>query len=303
MESLIYNVVRKQGYRVFPIFRSHMQKSSVFAAIALEVMLTSCNTRVDSIEYGSNNGKYINIHGSEIYYEEYGSGPPLLLLQGGNGSIRDFRLCIPELSKRFHIVAPDTPGQGRSGLADSLSYELMAEYASEFIDLLGLDSAFVIGWSDGGNTGLILAYNRPDKIRGVVASGANYLLSGYPSLLNDTSDWRSEIQSPQFEIDHKEAIEDYLHNSPTPRDWRKYSLDIHELWHKEVYFSSKILEGIKVPVMIVVGDKDDVTLEHAIDMHRRIKGSQFLVLPNTTHMVFEERRDLITKIATDFFLR
>ena len=50
------------------------------------------------IKYGSNNGKYISILNKKIYYEEYGKGTPLILLQGGMGSIEDFALCIPELS-------------------------------------------------------------------------------------------------------------------------------------------------------------------------------------------------------------
>jgi hypothetical protein len=88
------------------------------------------------IKYGSNNGKYISIFNKKIYYEEYGKGTPLILLQGGMGSIADFALCIPELSKHFRVIAPDTPGQGRSELADSMSYELMAEYISKLIDIL-----------------------------------------------------------------------------------------------------------------------------------------------------------------------
>ena len=81
----------------------------------------------------------------QIYYEEYGKGTPLILLQGGMGSIEDFALCIPELSKHFRVIAPDTPGQGRSELADSMSYELMAAYISKLIDILKLDSAYVMG--------------------------------------------------------------------------------------------------------------------------------------------------------------
>src|SRR6185503_20224332 len=100
---------------------------------------------------------------------EYGKGTPLLLLQGGMGGIEDFARCIPDLSQHFHVIAPDTPGQGRSEMADSLSYQMIAEYISRLIDVLRLDSAYVMGWSDGGNTALILANRRPDKIKKVLA--------------------------------------------------------------------------------------------------------------------------------------
>ncbi|HTE31635.1 MAG TPA: alpha/beta hydrolase [Chryseolinea sp.] len=253
------------------------------------------------VRYGSNNGKYISIFNKKIYYEEYGKGMPLILLQGGMGSIEDFALCIPELSKHFRVIAPDTPGQGRSELADSMSYELMAEYISKLIDLLKLDSAYVMGWSDGGNTGLILGSNRPDKIKKVLASGANFKLSGYPSIQNDTSDWEKELRSPEFESKNKEAIKEYLNLCPTQRDWRKMLIDLNKMWHKEIYFSPTLLEDLKIPVMIVLGDRDAVTLEHGIEMYKLVKGSQFCVLPNTSHNVFRERPKLINELAITFF--
>ena len=73
------------------------------------------------------------------------------------------------------------------------------------------------------------------------------------------------------------------------------------MWRKEIYFLPTVLEGLKIPVMIVLGDRDAVTLEHGIEMHRLIKGSQFCVLPNTSHAVFRERPELINALAITFF--
>lgn len=192
------------------------------------------------------------------------------------------------------------PGQGRSTLADSMSYQLLADYISKLIEILKLDSAYVMGWSDGGNTALILANNRPDKIRKVLASGANYKLSGYPSILNDTTDYVRLVNSPEFKKDAKEEIEHYDSLYPG-RDWKKVFIDLNKMWTQKIYFPASVLEGIKIPVMIVLGDRDAVTLEHGIEMHRLIKGSQFCVLPNTTHRVFYERPELIDEIAIQFF--
>jgi len=252
------------------------------------------------IKYGSNGGRYVPVFNSKIYYEEYGKGAPLILLEGGMGSIADFSLCIPELAKHYRVIAPDMPGQGRSTLADSMSYQLLADYISKLIEILKLDSAYVMGWSDGGNTALILANNRPDKIRKVLASGANYKLSGYPSILNDTTDYVRLVNSPEFKKDAKEEIEHYDSLYPG-RDWKKVFIDLNKMWTQKIYFPASVLEGIKIPVMIVLGDRDAVTLEHGIEMHRLIKGSQFCVLPNTTHRVFYERPELIDEIAIQFF--
>lgn len=253
------------------------------------------------IPYGSNNGKYISIFDTRIYYEEYGKGTPLILLQGGMGGIENFSASIPELSKHYRVIAPDTPGQGRSELADSMSYQLIAEYMSKLIDTLRLDSVYVMGWSDGGNAALILGYIRPDKIKKVLASGANYKLSGYPSVQNDSTDWEKVLADPAFAIENKAGIDNYINLCPWPRDWKKMIIDINKMWSQKIYFPATVLEGLKIPVMVVLGDRDAVTLEHGIEMHRLIKESQLCILPNTSHAVFKERPDLINEIAIEFF--
>src|SRR6185295_721332 len=235
-----------------------MKKGSLWMSILISCLWTDVTIGQPKIEYGSNNGKYISILNTRIYYEEYGKGAPLLLLQGGMGSIGDFALCIPELSKHFRIIAPDTPGQGRSEMADSLSYQLMAEYISRLIDLLKLDSAYVVGWSDGGNTALILANRRPDKIKKVLTSGANYKVTGINA--GDT-DWLKPLP-PDFEIKNKKYVDKYNKMCPTPRNIRKVISDLKKMWAQEIYFLPSVMVGIKVPVMIVLGDRDGVTLEH-----------------------------------------
>src|SRR5687768_12615266 len=109
--------------------------------ILLPVFCNSCSTETKSINVGSNNGKTITINGTSVYYEDYGQGTPLLLFSGGgiNRSIKDFDKCIPELSKHYRVIAPDTPGQGRSGQSDSLSYDLLTDFMSQFIDSLKID--------------------------------------------------------------------------------------------------------------------------------------------------------------------
>jgi len=79
-------------------------------AIVVSLCLSLLAEGQSNIVYGSNNGTYISIFNTKIYYEEYGKGTPLLLLQGGMGSIADFKLCIPELSKHFRVILPDRPG-------------------------------------------------------------------------------------------------------------------------------------------------------------------------------------------------
>jgi pimeloyl-ACP methyl ester carboxylesterase len=269
--------------------------------IAGQFLGASCNTEPKKIEYGSNDGKRVSVLNRKIYYEEYGQGIPLVLLSGGgiSRSINDFEKCIPDLSHHFRVIAPDTPGQGRSEQIDNMSYETLTDYLSHFIDVLKLDSAYVMGWSDGGIVGLLLAGERPDKIKKVLAVGAN---NGLKGAIPPTIDINivKPLPMDDWEKNNKEIIEKYM--KTLPRDWKKLVNDLNTMWYQhEDYFSKSVYDSIKVPVMIVLGDRDQITTEHGLEMHRLIKGSEFCVLPNTSHEVFAERPDLINKIAIDFF--
>jgi pimeloyl-ACP methyl ester carboxylesterase len=133
------------------------------------------NSRAESEEYGGNTrlGKYASVNGIRLYYEIYGAGEPLLLLHGNNSSIAAFDRQIPELAKHYQVIALDSRGQGNSS-ADStrLTYELFADDTAAFLDLLGIDRAHVLGWSDGGNIGLLLALRHPRKVRKLASMAA-----------------------------------------------------------------------------------------------------------------------------------
>ena len=205
--------------------------------------MTSCNTGTDKIEYGSNDGKQLIIFNKKIYYEEYGQGTPLILLSGGglSRSIKDFENCIPGLAKYYRIIAPDTPGQGRSEQADTLSYGVLLEFISPFIDSLKIDSAYVMGWSDGGIVGILLAEKRPEKIRKVIAVGANNglrraippdipIYSVYPMTLD------------YFEKNNERVlIERYMNT--LPRNWKKQVNDLNVMWYQNSHiFPTQLID-------------------------------------------------------------
>jgi len=249
------------------------------------------------INYGSNNGKYLTIRNTKVYYEEYGRGTPLLMLHGGFGNISDFKKCIPELSKKFRLIIPDAPGQGRSDFPDSsLSYQLKASYYSVMIDQLKLDSVYVLGWSDGGNEGLLLANYRPDKVKKLLVSGANYKSSAIGIKEGDTT-----ILNPDWlQKNWQGIINKYTKLSPN-HDWKRYFHEQRKVWTSDEYFPKSTLEAINIPVLVVYGDHDDIMLSHGIEIRDAIKNSQFCILPNTSHSVFDEKPEVIGKIAMDFF--
>ncbi|MFD0763589.1 alpha/beta fold hydrolase [Mucilaginibacter lutimaris] len=118
--------------------------------------------------YGRNTavGKYANIRGIKIYYEVYGQGEPLLIIHGNGGSINNFVYQIPYFAQKYRVILADSRAQGKTvDNADSLSYEMIADDLNGLLDHLKIKNANVIGWSDGGIEGLLLAMYHPDKVK------------------------------------------------------------------------------------------------------------------------------------------
>ncbi|MBR8534774.1 alpha/beta hydrolase [Carboxylicivirga sediminis] len=250
--------------------------------------------------YGSNLeiGKYATINGNKIYYETYGQGTPLLLLHGGLGSISNFMYSIPTFSEHFKVIAIDSPGHGRSSHVDSLSYPYLTERISEFIDYLKLDSLYILGFSDGAVVGLQLAADRPDKVRKLIAIGANIRLDALSEgsinwMRNDMIEWAKNKDGwwsknilPLLEEPERSDI--YLENTK-------------KMWLTKVYVEDKKVQSIKIPTMIMQGDKDGIKNEHAVELSNYIENSQLCILPNTNHYVFGSKPKMVNQIAIDFF--
>lgn len=269
-----------------------MKKTLIIALLLLSQTLFA------QVPYGSNNGKYVTIKGAKVYYEEYGKGTPLLLLHGGFGSIKDYKNVIGPLAKNFRVIALDSPGQGRSEQIDAISYQIYANYYSAFIDQMKLDSVYVLGWSDGGNSAYILAYDRPDKVKKVIVSGANSDTDGYPDgAIADMKTWTPETISDGLK---HYWLDDFLKLSPNKGTWQKSFTQLRNMWITKEVISDDHLSKIKSKFLIVYGDKDVTKLEHGLHIYRTIPGSQLAILPNTSHHTFAEKPKLISNLIVDF---
>lgn len=253
----------------------------------------------NDIDYGSNNGKTIEVNGTKLYYEEYGQGTPLILLHGGLSSIRGLRSIIPALSKSFHVYAVDAPGNGRSEQADSISYPLMADYYSRMIDLLQLDSVYVYGFSLGGTTALHLAANRQDKVKMLIAHSASNHLDGYNEQFAGTPEMTPEVVEEYAQW----WLEGHLKRTPEPDKWKKFIHDMQKVWYPREFISDSSLQSIKASTLIVQGDKDLIWINTAHHIHTQIKNSQLAILPNTTHFVHGEDPELLLDIIVPFLTK
>lgn len=278
----------------------NIMQSHKLISVLIILVVSSWKSSSQEINYGSNQGKYVTLYDTNIYYEEYGSGIPLLLFHGGFGSIHDFQQVIPNLSKHYRVIAVDSPGHGRSQQADSLSFDSMTDYYSIMIDQFKLDSVSIIGYSDGGITALHLAAKRPDKVKKIIASGVNSRMDGINA---EVLEYLKLINPAFIETHQKEWLADYKSKSPEKDKWKKYITDITRMYSKDVLITDQILSNIRAKVLLVFGDRDVIKLEHGIELFQKISGSQLCVLPNTPHEVFSESPELISKIGIEFLTK
>ena len=249
------------------------------------------------INYGSNKGKYIDVLGREIYYEEYGKGDTVLMLHGGPGSIANFSRIIPELSRNYRVIAMDTPGQGHSERAENVSYQLLAENASAFIDKLGIKKCYVVGWSDGACTALLLAANRPDAISRVFVSGAFSNIDGFTD--EAKSFWATitpEIVEQTWGGWHLAYQKRYPRN-----DWKILINDVREMVNDNIYITDEKLKRISCKVLLAYGDRDSFTMEHIVFLSKTIRDTELMILPGTGHSTFDEQPEIMTLAIERFF--
>lgn len=237
------------------------------------------------INYGNNKtaGKYALINGAKIYYETYGEGNPLLLIHGNSGSIVAFEKQIPFFSKHYKVIAMDSRLQGKSeGNADTLSYEMMANDCCVLLDYLHLDSAYIIGWSDGGVNGLLMAMQCPEKVKALAVSGANVL-----------------PDSTAFSTADVVATQNYTANNPAATIVEK---TLNRLMQYQPNIPFENLSKIKCPVLVMAGDADVIKESHTKKIAQSIPGAKLCIFPNSNHGVCQQHPDLFNIKLYDFFI-
>ena len=127
--------------------------------------------RINAQESVAPNGKFATVKGRKIYYEDTGKGVPLLLLHGFFGTCSQWKGFVPEFSKAYRVIAIDLPGHGRSDYMDTTdvySHKMATEYLIAFLDVLHIDSVYVMGTSTGGVLCLYMATLKPELTKKII---------------------------------------------------------------------------------------------------------------------------------------
>ena len=263
---------------------------STLAATALTLTIIGC---APAPAPGSH---YADVRGIHMYYEVRGAGRRVLvLLHGGAGNGQQFEHQIPDFERHYKLVVPDMCAQGRtSDRPGPLTYHDMAEDVIALMDKLHVSKFDLMGWSDGGVTGLDIAIHHPKRLRHLVTFGANFAPDGLQDsdvAWDDTATWAAFGDGMR---------QGWTKLAPDTSDYRDAMTKIIALWRTQPHFSPQELKKIRAKTLICAGDHDVIRREHTDALARAIPHAQEWIVPDASHSVMMEKPDEVNVRVLEF---
>lgn len=213
---------------------------------------------------------WINVNGIKMYYEVHGCGRPLIMVHGNSEDHNIFYDSRVLLSRHFTVYTVDSRGHGHSTRVEELHYNDMADDMIAFMDQLDLRDVIFYGFSDGGIIGLLAAM-RCDRIGMLITSGANLTPAG--------------VMAP-FRIIAKAAY-------AVTKDPKM------KLMIVEPNISTDELAQIKVPTVVMAGEKDLVLGKETAKIAMSIPGAKLRIIPGEGHGSYIVHKSRIADIIME----
>ena len=259
----------------------------------LKLEIVGRDIPITVLKYGSNEkvGKYAKVNGIKMYYEIYGKGKPLVLIHGNGANIESMGHQIQYFSEHYKVIVADSRGHGKTGIGEGeLTYKQMAADWAELLEYLEIDSTYIIGWSDGGIIGLLLAINNPSKVKMLAAMGAN--------LQPDTSalyPWAVNWIKKKYKM-----YDNKLQKNDTTKNWKLLKQYFY-LMMTQPNIPLADLHKISVPVLVLAGDKDMIREEHTVLIFQNIPKAHLCIFPGQTHFIPITDPELFNQTIYKFF--
>lgn len=277
-------------------------KFLIYSAFYILTLL-SCNNAIESRQINNQiNAKttdslsfrngYSAVNGLKMYYEEYGEGKPLILIHGGGSTIQtNFEKIIPILAKKRKVIAMELQAHGRTNDRNTeTTFEQDADDIATLLKNLNIEKADFLGFSNGGTTTLQIAIRHPQIVDKMILGSALAKRNGVP-------DWFWGFMSKASLENMPQQLKDgYKKVASDPNGLQI----MHERDSKRMINFKDIpdsqITSIKAPALIIIGDKDIITPEHALELHRQLENSELAIIPGGHGDYIGE----ITTIKPDF---
>jgi pimeloyl-ACP methyl ester carboxylesterase len=220
-------------------------------------------------------GNYANVNGIKMYYEIHGEGKPLVLIHGGGSTIETtFGQILPLFAQHYKVIAVELQAHGHSSDRNAPeTFEQDADDVAALLKQLNIHKAYIFGFSNGGSTTMQIAIRHPEMVDKIVVASGAYLRDGFiPGFFDMMKDASPEnmpqpLKDAYLEINPDTTALLNMHDKDAARmlafkDW-----------------SDDDIQFIKAPALIINGDKDVVTTEHAVKMSRLIPNAELVILP------------------------
>lgn len=242
----------------------------------------------------------------KIHIEIVGDGPqPVVLLPGAIGSSRtDFGPQLDKLNRQlFTIIAWDPPGYGFSRPPERTFpfdfYHRDARVLAEVLHKLGHKQYSLVGWSDGANTGMILAAMYPDRVQKLVAFGGNaYITEHDVQLLEATRNIDKWSEKMRASMEALYGTENFR------KLWSNYCDFYQDLLRQNCGdVCRNQLPLIRCPTLVVQGGKDPlVPMHHALYLLQHIAKAKLYFVPDGKHNLHFKYADDFNKAVTEFLI-
>jgi pimeloyl-ACP methyl ester carboxylesterase len=239
-------------------------------------------------------GDYLALPAGKVWYDEQGSGPPVVLIHGGAVDSRFFKDNIPALTDALRVIAVDLWGHGRSPDRDGpFSLASFADDVAAVIEQAAGGRAHVLGHSIGSVVALDLAMRHPGRVdRLIVASG------GFDS---------SEEQIPDIDAAVAGTVQflgaTYGEVSPDGAEhFAVVTRKDFELSSREPRWTTADLARVTARTLVLSADDDLTPLTHTVEMYLAIPDSELAIVPGTSHFFLQEKPEAANAIIRSFLL-
>jgi pimeloyl-ACP methyl ester carboxylesterase len=257
----------------------------------------------------SKQGQYVQANGLKMYYEEYGSGAPLVLIHASLATgAGNWKAYVPYLSTHFRLIMPDLRGHGRTiNPQGTIRLPTVTDDLVAFIKALNLEKPFLCGWSGGGDIALDIGIRYPNSVKAMVVGGVTHRVTEeyYTSIRAMGAEAPGKVNIEQFEKAMPQFVELLrIAHSQNPDHWKTLLSQISHEMLEPTLPSHDDLKKITTPTLIIWGDRDQyLPVEDALELYRLLPDAELAVLPNTDHSLSRTRVEQFANLAKDFLLR
>ena len=236
------------------------------------------------------------INGFDHYYEDVGSGPVLIMMHGAGASSRTQAHNFDDLSKDFRVIAPDMRAMGKSEHVTEIPPSAWVDDLVGLVEHLGIDKAFVHGVSLGSRVALKYTTGNQEHVQGLILDGP---------IIAQTAEGNASVGAVFDLAAYSEERKSRLRDQHGD-DWAIVSenyLNIRNKAELQDYYSQReTFPSVKVPVLIMRGDIDDVNhkLEYTYELHKGLENSRLAIVPGIGFGVSLNRPEIFRQLVRDF---